>query len=297
MPGRLSAALVLGGALFIAACPAASASSEAVAIPPDLSALTQRMETLTVTSERFSMHTGVAIAGKHVPSGLQQLLSLFAVSVAGEAATSPPAGDFKLTFLGHTFTLVVVGGHTYMYEPKLARRDGGRPWIDLGKKGLAALFGGSGSSGAPIEPAAPTSETPFKALAVELAHPETVTELGPGTIDGDAVVGFRETVDMSLLEAEGLVAKGGEGPGPGLLKTATASARAPRSAQIEAFIAPSGLPVRTRVVVGNQEAATTELIDIPAIDFPLTVSPPPPGETITIGALRKLERRLHKRRK
>jgi hypothetical protein len=253
-------------------------------IPPDLSALTQKMEALTVTSERFSMRTSVTLQGAHVPKGLQQFLNLFATDISGEAQSSPPAGNFKLTLLGQVLTLRLVQGRTYLYVPALAKHDGGRPWVDLGTGGLGSLLGSHGRKAKPMASPPPTT-TPFKSLAVTLAHPESVEELGGGSVDGQAVVGFRENVDESLLEAQGSVGAGASG----LLATASAHQPDPRSVELETFIAPSGLPVRTRIVVRSKEAASTSLTDIPAIDFPLVVEAPPASQTITASVLRKLE--------
>jgi hypothetical protein len=294
-------AMLLAPATAMAAAPATTAppvepGGGPAPIPPDLSALTQKMEALTVTSERFSIRTSVTLLGAHIPQGLQQFLNLFASNVSGEAQLSPPAGNFKLTLLGGVLTLRLVQGRTYLYVPALARRDGGRPWVDLGTGGLGSLLGSHGRKAKPT-PAPPPTATPFKSLATTLAHPESVIELGGGSVDGQVVTGFRENVDESLLEAQASVGEGATGPASALLASASAHQPDPRSVELETFIAPSGLPVRTRIVVRSKEAASTSLVDIPAIDFPLVVEAPPASQTITASALRKLGRAVAHKRK
>jgi hypothetical protein len=129
-------------------------------LPPDLLALTKKMEGLSVSSERFRARTALAATGAHLPRELQAFLKVFDVDLSGEATLSPPAGSFALTLLGHTLRLRVAHGHTYLYEPAIARRDGHRPWIDAGRGGLGPV---------PVSLGAPGSSAgAFKSLASAL---------------------------------------------------------------------------------------------------------------------------------
>jgi hypothetical protein len=84
------------------------------------------------------------------------------------------------------------------------------------------------------------------------------------------------------------------GPKPG---PHTRLGEAERSATVELdlFIAPTGLPVRTIVTLGGRRKGTTEALDILAINVPFVASLPPPADkTISEAALRRLQ---HKRRR
>lgn len=221
-----------------------------------------------------------------MPRDELRFLQLFNVDVSGEATSSPPSGNFRLTLFGHTFTVRAIGETTYLYDPAIAGRDGGRPWINLGRGGLGSLLGVGES--APL-PAGGGNDT-FKKVAGLLRHAVSVRELGPGTVDGQAITGFRMTLDESAFEEAGST-------GPSKPKSITeriglAAAAQPRpTVTLEMMIAPSGLPVQTRIEISGEGVSFGLLEDIYAIDFPLSVRAPPRRETIGLAALRRLERR------
>jgi hypothetical protein len=255
---------------------------------PELVALAKKMEGVQLSSERFSLRTLVSAAGSHLPREVEAFLKLFNLVLSGEAVNAPPAGTFKLTLLGHTLAMRVVHGRAYVYDPALARRDRGRPWVDLGRTSLGALplLGGPGN----VNVSSGVGPISFKTLAAALAHARGVTQLGAGSVDGQAVTGYKATVSPSALE---------EAPPPfrpnrkgilGPIGLGSAAASAPASAQLEVFIAPSGLPVQTRITERSEGVSATLLFDILAVNFPLAVAPPPAQQTIAIAALRRLER-------
>ncbi len=285
-----------GVAATVTARAAASTPAAAAAprLPPDLAALVKKMEGLTVSSERFRVRT--AISGAQLPREAQSFLKLFDAQLSGEATISPPAGSFALTFFGHTLRVRVVHEVTYLYEPAIARRDRGRPWVEVGRDALGRMLAGSGDPSL----AAGGVASSFRGLAVVLATGiRGITELGPGIIDGQAITGFRARVASSALEEPAVPAKP-----PSILRKifprhvrarSASGAAAPPSEQLEVFIAASGLPVRMRITAGSEGITTGTLVDMLAIDFPLRVEPPPRDETITEGGLRRLARRHLKR--
>jgi hypothetical protein len=182
----------------------------------------------------------------------------------------------------------VVHEDVYLYEPAIAKRDGGRPWVNLGRHGLGGLLSGLNSPGLP----AGSGSGSFKSLVTALRGARSVTELGPGTVDGQAITGFRATLAPSALEEpakpekphnilSGILSRAHRAP---------ATTGAPPSAALEVFIAPSGLPVRTRISETGEGVTVTALLDISAINFPLTVKPPPKAQTIDLATARKLAR-------
>ena len=258
------------------------------ALPPDLVALARKMEGLRVISERFRLRTSVTSTSAHVPREEAAFLKLFDIDLSGEATLSPPAGSFALTILGHTLRMRVVHDTVYAYEPAIARSDGGRPWVDLGRRGLPGLLGGAGG-GLPSSPVAST----FNSLAFMLGGARSATELGPGLIDGVSITGFRATLASSALEEPVVPAKP-----PSILRgifgraaAAQPAASASPGALLEAFIAPSGLPVRTRISVRSEGISSGALLDVFAINFPLRVEPPPRERTVGLATLRRLAER------
>ncbi|HWX73860.1 MAG TPA: hypothetical protein VNZ05_01050 [Solirubrobacteraceae bacterium] len=259
-------------------------------LPADLVALAKEMESVRVSSERFRVRTATAAVGGHVPRAEQELFKLFAFDVSGEVALSPPAGSFSLTLFGQTLRVRVVDGTSYLFEPELARRDGGRPWLDTGQGGLSGLLGPASGLGLPASPPA----TPFKGLATLLTGARSVTELGAGTLDGLAITGFRATVAASALEEPQPPSKP-----PSILRGIFSRARrrpppAPRvpapptSAQVEVFIAPTGVPVRTHISETAEGVSMSALADVFAVNFPVRVARPPRRQTITLAALSAL---------
>jgi hypothetical protein len=284
----LRAALTSCAVLTLLAAAARGAPAPATGPPPpELVALAKKMESVQLSSERFSLRTLVSAAGSHLPREVEALLKLFNIVLSGEAVNAPPAGTFKLTLLGHTLAMRVVHGRAYVYDPALARRDRGRPWVDLGRTSLGALplLGGPGN----VNVSSGVGPISFKTLAAALAHARGVTQLGAGSVDGQAVAGYKATVSPSALE---------EAPPPfrpnrrGILGPIGlgSAASSPPSAQLELFIAPSGLPVQTRITERSEGVTATLLFDILAVNFPLAVAPPPAQQTIAIAALRRLER-------
>jgi hypothetical protein len=59
-------------------------------------------------------------------------------------------------------------------------------------------------------------------------------------------------------------------------------------------LAQNGLPVRTVITEHDQGTVISVTLEIPAINFPLVIKPPPASQTITMAQLRKLERQARK---
>jgi hypothetical protein len=105
-----------------------------------LLALEQKMGELKVSSLRFTLQRSVVVPhGEHEVSRLLKLFGLDS-RTSGEATTAPAAANVSLDFFGQRLTLRSVGGAVYVYFGKLARYDHERPWIRLGRGGLAELF-------------------------------------------------------------------------------------------------------------------------------------------------------------
>lgn len=302
MVGR-ALALALAAAATIAPGARASASAAGppatpvpAAVPPDLQALEQKMLALQPTSERFSASISIAEKPKvrgpvggfnhifgHASSVLVPLLT-----TAGEVSLGPPPeASFTVNFLGIAISGRLIGSTLYTHEPYVSRLDGGRPWVEERDTSLAKALGSE-----PNVPGGSTGEpgTGFAALAKLMAHAQSIAELGPANVDGQPVTRFKLAVPIASLQK------------PVHSRKARARARRERKRfapllRVELFLAETGLPVRTSVVVvaRHDRGELIEQSDITAIDVPVLVQAPPAAETITAAELKQLMRR-HARR-
>jgi hypothetical protein len=164
-----------------------------------------------------------------------------------------------------------IGPTEYNYEPSLALLDGGRPWVRLGRREASESFGGD-----PALSMTRSSRMPFRALASMLNGARAIQELGPATVDGQPVTDFTATLKPAQLppSAQRLLSQR-----HGTMK-------------LSAFIAASGLPVRTVVTVSAVGHSSDATVDILAVEVPFPHLKRPPAR-LTITA-RRLERLLHK---
>jgi hypothetical protein len=292
-------------ALVLALLPVAAASARKVhkpapkptplapvVVPPDLVALSQKMQTLQLHSERFALRLSLAVSHARLPKRVQALLKRFELSISGEAADAPPAAALTLSLLGHAAGARLANGIAYGYDPAVARLDHGRPWIELGRGGLERILGPAGDKFA-----SGIGVSSFKRLVTALAGARSITELGPSTVDNQAVTGFAATVASSALE-EPAPPVNAKPQGPFTpLGVGSSAAEPPGTASLEMFIAPSGLPVQTRIRQREEGVTSTASYDIYAVNFPLSVQPPPRAQTISERALRALQRKHHARRR
>lgn len=252
------------------------------------------MESLRVSSERFSLRIAFSPAGARLPHDVERLFKLLLdTHLEGEVTSAPPAAAFKLTEAGRALTVRVVRGETYLYEPSLAALDGARPWIRLGAGGSGALLGGA-------LPPLGAQLRAFSTVAAGLRAALAVRELGVALVDGQAAAGYRTVVPLDAL----MTGAAPVSPRPsGILGGVFGSRSSPPAGEppsgnalLEAFIAPNGVPVRARLSITAEGIALSELADVFAINFPLSLRPPPHRLTIDLRALRRIERQRAGRR-
>jgi hypothetical protein len=269
--------------------PAWAVAQTPPSLPPNLQALEQKMGELKVTSLRFSEKTAISVPHSEAKI-LGFLKLLLGGGISGEETTSPPAGNVVLSLFGHPLTLREVGSTTYFYLRALGSKDHGRPWVKLGPGGLAELITVNGKHVKAKTIAEPKigepalAEPPFEGLRKALAGAQEVRELGPGTLYGQPVTSFLAVLEPEQLKREHLAS------------AARLGLPAPQSptATLEVSLAQNGLPVRTVVTEHHQGTVISATVEIPAVNFPLVIEPPPASQTITIQKLRKLERQARK---
>jgi hypothetical protein len=243
------------------------------AIPPELQALETKGDAMQITSLRTSVSFTLTL-GK-VPKKLREFLRLLEFRIDSVETTAPPAAALTMRLFGAHVRLRVVEGKTYMFNWALGRHDGGRPWIALGHGALGRAFGELGKS----KEAFPTSGAARFGKLFTLVNGGTdIRALAPTTLYGQPVTGFQGQVERK---------RAGEGGGPvGVLSAARPREPAkvhpqPPEQPLTIYFAASGAPVRVQLQTGTGSAGELVTIDYPAINFPMTIPPPPPSHVIT----------------
>lgn len=259
--------------LALACAPAGAAEHPllpAPAIPPALQALEAKADSLQITSERLTLTSSLRLG--HVPKVAREFVRLLDIKIEGVETTSPPAAALTATLFGSHVRLRYVEGHEYLFSWDLGRRDGGRPWVELGHGTLGALFGGVGTK--PAETGTSGSER-YRKLFTLLNNGTGIHELAPVTLYGQAVTGFEAQVEPKP-------AGGSTGPGgpQGAFDTARRPMQAPKD-RLSVYFAASGAIVRAQVETGGGRAGATVTSDVPAIDFPYTIPAPPATHVIS----------------
>ena len=277
------------------------------AVPPALQALEQKMAQIRLRSVSFSarldLGTGKNSGSLNVTAASAKSSEDLIITTRGVIGFSPPVQSSTSTVEGIPTNGALgrgplrelrIGASSYIYEPSIARRDGGRPWIRSTRtrqeEKLAARLAPLTDLLHPLlaglqQPAA-ASTGPFVPLLEELRQVQSAQETGPATVDGQQTIGFTVTVSPAKLLAKLVSSKPGhglfkKGPPLGLRDT------------LELWIAPSGLPVRVEALGAPGEGFTSQE-DILATEVPVVVNAPPASKTIGQARLAKIEQRLAK---
>jgi hypothetical protein len=321
------AVVVLG----MLAVPAPAVAQALVNVPPSLPALEQKMAQIRFNTARVSLRfafgeLGTAGSGAELGSGTTGLDS-FLTSATVAVRLSPPASVSttrtegpKLpgghTLGGDTSTERTIGKTLYTYKPSVAGYDGGRPWVRSKAKPAPKPSGDSAKFAAVIDSLSPTfaggtaggTAGLFSKLIKELGEAQSAQEVGPATVDRQQVTEFTASVPLArLLPPAQLEAITKTSSSLGELLSPTDSPKqqeeatrrseeaakklSEASVELELFIAPSGLPVRTVSVLGSRNEGIGVEEDILALGIPVIVHAPPAQETIGEVQLRKLERK------
>jgi len=257
-------------------------------LPADLVALEQKMKALRFNTERLTLQVEIQTKGGLL--GPESPGLVFLAAGSGDVSVAPDAGSFRLSLFGTTNEIRQVGGESYVYEPTVAKIDGGRSWVRsratspssvlaVGPAGLGETIGGSGGS--------------FSSLVALLSSAAGVQETGPAIVDDQPVTEFTASVDPRRVAgwSKLLVREGGA-----LTKEPNPTGGAPTS-RLELFLSPSGLPVRIRFALQAGQASVILTSDTLALEVPVTVTVPPPNEVIDQARLKVLEKRRHERQR
>lgn len=249
------------------------------AIPAQLAELEAKADALQITSARVSISTSVRLGR---PSKLaRELARLLDFEVSGVETSLPPASALTIKLLGAHVRLRFAAGHVYLFVWALARHDGGRPWVRLGRGALGRLFGGLARKQAEKEV---SGAVRYAELFTLLNGGAGIRALAPTTLYGQAVTGF---------EAEVEAATGGEGGleafSAARHATPATKAKRPRP-RLSVYFAADGAVVRQQLELGKARTGFTITADTPAIDFPYAIPVPPASHVIGEAELRRHSR-------
>jgi len=252
----------------LAACGGGSPATQSSTAVPDASAVIARSVRQQISTLDFKI-VSVVPGGQGAPP----------VTLAGTASlrVRPTlAGELSFTTSGQTTTERIVGSSFYIYLPRIASKDGGRPWV------LVDGTSASKAVGANYAELVQTAERldPTKTLRL-LAARGIFHGTGAATVDGQRVVGVTGSFTPSTANPPGLgrdvVAQ---------LKAKLVQAGATRE-NVTVYLTSAGVPVR--IVTSLTTAAygiLTSTIDINAINVPVVTSPPPVSQTIDLARAR-----------
>jgi hypothetical protein len=298
-PGKLA----LGAAILVLALVSwAPDGARAAELPPELAGLEQQMAQLKPSSERFTFQEELS-SGEFLGSQLPFSLIL---DGRGEVSDAPAEASFEVGILGSVIARKRTIGDTEWVYQQLARElDRGHPWVQRKRKRSEAKPVSGLDPGGVIEADTSGQEGTFSRLVEELNGAQTLVDSGPVTVEDQRVSEFEASLNPAPVVAEleeqarareperqPLDALFPELPGG---SSSSPKSYPPPTLELEAFIAPDGLPVRIRVTLTYAGTTVAARADILAIDVPVDVTPPPAGETISQQRLDELERRRAER--
>jgi hypothetical protein len=251
----------------------------AVSVPPDLLALEQKLLGLHLRSERFrDQETLVRPASAGATP--QATSKSVAVTATGAFSISPLRADYSFSLGNAKSGVRLVGKARYIYEPAVAHRDGGRPWVRLTQKSDAPVLG---ITIGPSKPPPGDSTSTFPKLIAQVNAGQSLTEVGAQTVDGQAVTEFTALVNVREPTANSL------------LQFAEFGAAAEAMTPLQLYLAPDGLPVSIRYALRSASVEWTSSQDILAINTRVVVHAPPSRLTIGEAQLSALEARQQRR--
>jgi hypothetical protein len=306
-----SATAALASASGISSAPARSAASLPPApAPPELAALEQKMAQIHFNTEHFrlaaeiSLNAGafagliggsnsgslsseatqigassqVRAVASDIPPIQEGAKITFSAGGEGVASISPVAGEFEIKE-GKPITWErLVGGKLYQYQPSNPTHHPHRRWVSREEPASYQLLGSSSHF---AEGALPGTGGGFAGLIALLGKAQRFESSGPATLAGQPVTGFTAILSPADLLSGGNVEKE--------LKELTKSGVT--TASLEVLITPAGLPLRVRLVLGGAISSVAIAGEILGLEVPVTVTPPPPRQTITAARLRRIESR------
>jgi hypothetical protein len=239
-------------------------------LPPLLEYLERKMEGLRVDSERYSKTVTAR-------TGSQQDPKTFGGSEIGEVDISK-AEDEDFTASSHTPIGITIGPTYYSYAPQLASDGSGHSWV---RRKAAATQPSFPYHGLPTERAT-TGKGPYTGL-INLINTATrnITVGGQTSIGGHRATVFTALVDPAplLRRIHDRQLRTHAASNEDIVIEQTHLRSLPT--KLEVFITETGLPIRIHTSARHGLYATSETIEILAINTPVRIARPSPRQTIS----------------
>jgi len=269
---------VLIAAILCEAVPAGAVAT----VPPELALLEQTMEQLQVRSERFSVLSRgtvkVTNQANGKPVGRSRYVSLNG-SETGVVSLSLNESEVSTTTSRGRSKEIVIGSTAYTRSPlasKLARLDGGRPWV-RSHSDAGTVFPYHGSS----QEVNAGGAGPYAGLINLLATATgEVVQVGPVSVNGQPATEFEAAVDpLELLK--------------GLTQEDVANLQArPPAYHLTVYLTAAGVPLRVVEVLstppGSNTISSTSITEVLALEVPVAVKAPPANKTISAARFTRL---------
>lgn len=267
-------------AIVVPAVPAAASKAK---LPSKLLLLEQRMKGLSINSERVALD---AVVRRSASDGRRVVEKGSRVTEAVEASHSPLLARLKIHPPAKaTVEDRQVGHEAFVQSPGIARKDGGRPWVQInldepgttGGEGFASIIGNGPGSLVGV-------------LAKDIAKASLAKEIGPATVLGHRTTEFFLTISTTQVTVAAISSRHGHAA----KSTTGKTVRRRIELKLRVFFAPDGLPLRTDVEYPlGRGRRLYEQQTILATEVPLSVQAPSPSETITAAEAAKLEGAPH----
>ncbi len=240
----------------------------------ELQEVEQRLSTATPSSETVK---GQMTFSGHLPRKLAAL-DAAGITFTGELTASPAAAQVEITAAGRSETVLTDGEALYLRNAKLASKDGGKPWLKITRAEVDQLLHSNPTLNA--SGLAPDTAHPYAGVAKVLSETKDARSFGTSTVAGQSVTVFGGTLPAAKIAEEVFSRK---------LAAAVRDFHIVLPGAFRVDVNAQGIPVRsdtTLLLPGGVQL--TSVVEITAVDTPVTITPPPAGETITATEAEKI---------
>jgi hypothetical protein len=265
------AAPLAGACALAALAPSATAASapgaSAQASATELQEVEQRLSTATASSE--------TVKGQLTFSGRlpRKLAALDAAGIAftGELTASPAAAQVQITAAGKSETVLTDGEALYLRDAKFAGKDGGKPWVKITRAEVDQLLHSNPTLNA--SGLAPDTAHPYAGVAKLLSETKDARSFGTSTIAGQSVTVFGGTLPAAKVAEEVFSRK---------LAAGLRDFHIVLPGTFRVDVNAQGIPMRSdTTLLLPRGVELSSVVEITAVDTPVTITPPLAGETIT----------------
>jgi len=213
----------------------------------------------------------------HLPRKLAAL-DAAGITFTGELTASPAAAQVEITAAGRSETVLTDGGALYLRNAKLASKDGGKPWLKITRAEVDQLLHSNPTLNA--SGLAPDTAHPYAGVAKVLSETKDARSFGTSTVAGQSATVFGGTLPAAKIAEEVFSRK---------LAAGVRDFHIALPGTFRVDVNAQGIPVQsvtTLLLPGGVKL--TSVVEITAVDTPVTITAPSAGETITATEAEKI---------